>query len=84
MTTRPIPEARALEGAEFAMLEAAVARLPERQRTVIKAHFGLAGEQLTLAEVGAALDVSPARARAIERSALHDLALDLEPLLVTD
>ena len=41
-------------------------------------HFGLNGGSLTLAEVGAELRLSPARVRAIESDALHDIALELE------
>lgn len=76
------PEAAALAGFEREALERALTGLSARQRAVIEAHFGLDGEPRTLAQVGAALHVSPARVRAIEREALHDLAVELEPALV--
>jgi RNA polymerase primary sigma factor len=76
------PEAAAVARFEREALERALTRLSARQRAVIEAHFGLDGEPRTLAQVGAALHVSPARVRAIEREALHDLAVELEPALV--
>lgn len=76
------PEATVLAELEREALERALDRLPPRQRAVIDAHFGLDGEPRTLAQVGAALHVSPARVRAIEREALHDLAVELEPALL--
>jgi RNA polymerase primary sigma factor len=75
------PEAAALDELRHAALEAAIAHLPDRQKAVITAHFGLRGEPMTLADVAAALHVSPSRARSIECDALHDLAVELEPAL---
>jgi RNA polymerase primary sigma factor len=72
------PSAAALAGAERAALADAIDRLPERQRAIIDAHFGLNGEPKTLTQIGADLHVSPARARAIEADALHNLAVTLE------
>lgn len=73
----PDPEAAALAHIEKSEVDRAVARLPDRQRLVISARFGFGREAQTLAEVGAALHVSPVRARAIERSALYGLATEL-------
>jgi RNA polymerase primary sigma factor len=75
------PEAATVSELERVALVDALARLPDRQRLVINAHFGLDGEPKTLAELGAALSVSTGRVRAIERDALHDLAVALEPTL---
>jgi RNA polymerase sigma factor (sigma-70 family) len=74
------PLAAAVAGVERAALAEAVAHLSPRQRAVIGGRFGLSGEPRTLAQIGAALHLSPARVRAIEADALHDLALELEPL----
>jgi DNA-directed RNA polymerase sigma subunit (sigma70/sigma32) len=71
------PAAAALAAVEHAALADAIGHLPSRQRAVIDARFGLSGERQTLAEIGADLHVSPARVRAIEADALHDLALEL-------
>ena len=76
------PETTVLARLESQALERALDRLPARKRTVIDTHFGLHGDPRTLAQVGAALHISPARVRAIEREALHDLAVDLERDLV--
>lgn len=76
------PAAAVLAGAGRAALADAVDHLSGRQRAVIDARFGLSGEPKTLAQIGAELHVSPARVRAIESDALHDLARDLDPVLV--
>jgi RNA polymerase primary sigma factor len=75
------PEARAIAHEEELALERAVAHLSPRKREVVTAHFGLGREPQSLAEVGAALHVSAARARALERDALYELALELQPVL---
>ena len=75
------PSAAALAELDLAALQLAMRHLTERQRAVIESRFGLSGESMTLAEIGAELHLSPARVRAIENDALHDLALDLEPAL---
>jgi DNA-directed RNA polymerase sigma subunit (sigma70/sigma32) len=72
------PPAAVLAGADRAALADAVDHLSARQRAVIDARFGLNAEPKTLTEIGAELRVSPARVRAIESDALHDLALELE------
>jgi DNA-directed RNA polymerase sigma subunit (sigma70/sigma32) len=58
-------------------LSDAVAALPARQRTVVARHFGLDGDPQSLAEVAAALELSPQRTRAIEQDALEELATRL-------
>jgi RNA polymerase primary sigma factor len=73
------PSTAALARLERAALAEAIEHLPARQRAVIDAHFGLSGEARTLAEIGSELHVSPARVRAIEADALHDLGLELAP-----
>ncbi|HKH32475.1 MAG TPA: sigma-70 family RNA polymerase sigma factor [Gaiellaceae bacterium] len=75
------PSAAALAGLERAALAGAVRHLSPRQRAVVDARYGLSGEAQTLTEIGARLHVSPARVRAIESDALHDLAMELEPPL---
>jgi RNA polymerase primary sigma factor len=76
------PSTAVLAGIERAALADAVDHLSPRQRAVIDARFGLSGEQRTLAQIGVELHVSPARVRAIESDALHDLARELDPVLV--
>lgn len=71
------PAAAALAAVERDALANAIEHLPPRHRAVIDARFGLSGDRQTLAEIGAELHVSPARVRAIEADALHDLALEL-------
>jgi RNA polymerase primary sigma factor len=75
------PEARAVAHEEEVALGRAVSHLSPRQREVVTAHFGLGREAQSLAQVGASLHVSAARARALERDALYELALELEPAL---
>jgi RNA polymerase primary sigma factor len=56
-------------------LEGLLQSLPERERMVIEWRFGLAGRSpLTLAEIGARLDVSRERVRQIEKQALASLS----------
>jgi RNA polymerase primary sigma factor len=48
-------------------------RLGDRERTVIRSHYGLGQEARTLSEIGAGLGVSAERARQIEAAALTRL-----------
>jgi RNA polymerase sigma factor (sigma-70 family) len=48
-------------------------QLDERERTVIRSHYGLGREQQTLSEIGAGLGLTAERARQIEASALTKL-----------
>jgi RNA polymerase primary sigma factor len=52
---------------------AAVRALPERERTIVELHFGLAGEPHTLAEIGTQLGLARERVRQIELQALDRL-----------
>jgi RNA polymerase primary sigma factor len=58
----------------------AVAELPEPERTVLRLHYGLEGdnEPQTFAAIGRQLDMTPERVRAIEERALQELALHRE------
>ena len=47
--------------------------LPERERRIIELHFGLAGDPLTLAEIGSELGLARERVRQIEIQALDRL-----------
>jgi RNA polymerase sigma factor (sigma-70 family) len=73
----PDPERQVIASATHDALSEAVARLPARQRTVVTRHFGLDGDPQSLAEVAAALELSPQRTRAIEQDALEELATRL-------
>jgi RNA polymerase sigma factor (sigma-70 family) len=59
-------------------LRAAVARLPEREREVITLRYGLDGDPVSLARVGAKLGVTRERVRQIESAALQRLSLERE------
>jgi RNA polymerase sigma factor (sigma-70 family) len=57
------------------LLRLLVSRLPERQRTVIEAHYGLCGEQpQSLAAIGRRLGVTRQRAQQLHAAALLELA----------
>ena len=47
--------------------------LPPLQRRVIVLRYGITGEERTSAQIAAELDISPSRARALERTALQRL-----------
>jgi DNA-directed RNA polymerase sigma subunit (sigma70/sigma32) len=57
-----------------------VAELPQRQRDVIRLRYGLVGdgEPVSASETARQLRLRPADVRAIEQSALADLALRRE------
>jgi RNA polymerase primary sigma factor len=55
-----------------------VARLPEREREVITLRYGLDGDPVSLARVGAKLGVTRERVRQIESAALQRLSLERE------
>jgi len=63
---------------DFGALRTAVARLPDRERDVIRLRYGLDGEPMSLAEVGARLGVTRERVRQIEEKALEQLSLERE------
>ena len=63
---------------DFAALRAAVARLPEREREVIRLRYGLDGDPESLAKVGAKLGVTRERVRQIEVAALARLSVERE------
>jgi RNA polymerase primary sigma factor len=50
-----------------------LARLSERERTVLRSHFGLDGRERTLRELGDRLGISGERVRQIEYEALDKL-----------
>lgn len=54
-----------------ARVRVCVARLPQRERRVVRAHFGLGCEPLSLREIAAELGISPDTAMRLERHALE-------------
>lgn len=72
------PELEALAHERTELLHTALARLPERQRRIVKRHFGLDGAPQTTVELAAELELSPRRTQAIERDALYELRALLE------
>lgn len=60
-------------------IDSLVDELPERQREVVRRHFGFGGRAEQLSSVAASLRISPQRARELERSALASLRQRLDP-----
>ncbi|HEX6702786.1 MAG TPA: sigma-70 family RNA polymerase sigma factor [Gaiellaceae bacterium] len=75
----PRPEVEALAHERSELVAGAVQKLPPRQRRVIEAYFGLAGDERSLVELAEELALSPQRARALEQDALRRLWTELEP-----
>jgi RNA polymerase primary sigma factor len=71
------PQAELLADERRRLVSAAIDGLPARRKDVVRSYFGVACEPENLAEIGARLDVSQQRARAIRDDALHDLADEL-------
>jgi RNA polymerase primary sigma factor len=78
------PEDEVADAWEFAVLEDAVAELPEQERSVIELRFGRnrEGKVHTVSQAGRVLGVSAERTRQLESSALRRLAqnADLDAL----
>jgi RNA polymerase sigma factor (sigma-70 family) len=74
----PNPELDASKREETALVDHAVAELPERQREIVSRHYGLGCEPEEIADVAAELHLSQQRARTIERDALFALRDRLE------
>jgi len=74
------PELEAVDHEQAALVDDAVAHLPDRQREIVTRHFGLGRDPEDVAEVAAVLHVSQQRARAIERDALYSLRERLDPV----
>jgi RNA polymerase primary sigma factor len=74
------PEEEVTVSLEASAVRAAIERLPEPQREVVKLRYGLNGdvEPLRLSEAGRRLGMSPERVKAIEREALAHLAQERE------
>lgn len=62
-----------LDQIEFGAVNGVTDRLEERERTVIRAHYGIGEQARTLREIGAALGLSAERARQIEVGALRTM-----------
>lgn len=78
----PAPEVEPFEDLEVPLdlgaLRAAVARLPEREREIIRLRYGLDGKPLSLAQIGRRLGITRERARQIEAEALERLSIERE------
>jgi RNA polymerase primary sigma factor len=76
------PEVEPFEDIEVPLhleaLRTAVARLPEREREIIRLRYGLEGEPLSLAQVGRRLGITRERVRQIEAEALERLSIERE------
>ena len=64
---------RVLDEIEVGVVRDLADRLDERERAVIRAHYGLGGPAQTLNEIGGALGLTAERARQIEVAALNRL-----------
>ena len=78
----PAPGKEPLEEVQVALrietLRAAVERLPDRQRTIVRLRYGLDGEPATLAETGRRLGLSTEQVRREEAEALQRLSVERE------
>jgi RNA polymerase sigma factor (sigma-70 family) len=73
------PALDALDHETGRLLERAIARLPERQRRIVSAQWGLQGApERSAAELGRELHLSPRRAQAIARDAVRALRQALD------
>jgi RNA polymerase primary sigma factor len=64
---------RVLDTMEIRTVRTLAERLEERERTVLRAHYGLGQRPRTLSEIGSALGLTAERARQIEQGALTRL-----------
>lgn len=64
---------RALDEIQVAQLRSLLSGLSDRERMVLRARYGLDGEEQTLREIGGRLGLSAERVRQIERRALGKL-----------
>lgn len=79
------PAADMIEHEQFDRLEHALAQLPERQRQVVSAHWGLNGAPATNAtELARELRLSARRTQTIAQDALYSLRNELEPAASAD
>jgi RNA polymerase primary sigma factor len=62
-----------LDDIELGELRDLTDRLDDRERVVVRAHYGLAGRPQTLTEIGTRLGLTGERARQIEADALSKL-----------
>jgi RNA polymerase sigma factor (sigma-70 family) len=73
------PVVDVIEHERVDLLERAVAHLPERQRRIVRAHWGLNGARATPAtDLAGELSLSARRTQAIAQDALHTLRHELE------
>jgi RNA polymerase sigma factor (sigma-70 family) len=68
-----------LDAIEFREVEDLAEGLAERERAVLRAHYGLGTPAQTLQQIGQGLGLTAERARQIESSALHKLRSALSP-----
>ena len=68
---------RVLDDLEIREVRDLAGRLAERERAVLRAHYGLGEPAQTLAQIGAALGLTGERARQIEHEALNKLCAAL-------
>ena len=64
---------RVLDAIEFREVQDLTDGLAERERTVLRAHYGLGTPAQTLQQIGQGLGLTAERARQIESGALHKL-----------
>lgn len=79
----PDPEGTVVEHDSVERIDAAVKRLPERQRRIVEHAFGFEAPSESLAEIAAEEHLSPQRTRTIVGDALRKLRDELETLVGT-
>jgi len=75
----PAPSARMLNAETISTLRRLLTRIPIREAMILRLHYGLDGEPMTLQQIGQRIGVTRERIRQIEARALSRLREQIEP-----